>query len=112
MKFAKGHSKILMKNEQASALDVAREKVLEKYAIMLQRLARGFIVRRRLLFMRKVLKGLHEAIRKRSDALLAKWFAQVRSPVLLVCIVLSLGDGELNLPLSFDPSRLFIYKEY
>lgn len=77
MKFAKGHSKILMKNEQASALDVAREKVLEKYAIMLQRLARGFIVRRRLLFMRKVLKGLHEAIRKRSDALLAKWFAQV-----------------------------------
>lgn len=27
MKFAKGHSKVLMKNEQASALDIAREKV-------------------------------------------------------------------------------------
>lgn len=78
MKFAKGHSKVLMKNEQASALDVAREKVLEKYALMLQRLARGFIVRRRLLFMRKVLQGLHDAIAKRSDTLLAKWFAQVR----------------------------------
>lgn len=78
MKFAKGHSKVLMKNEQASALDVAREKVLEKYAVMLQRLARGFIVRRRLLFMRKVLQGLHDAIAKRSDTLLAKWFAQVR----------------------------------
>eukprot|EP00904_Undaria_pinnatifida_P002449 jgi/Undpi1/12204/HiC_scaffold_5.g01880.m1 len=77
MKFAKGHSKVLMKNEQASALDIAREKVLEKYALMLQRLARGFIVRRRLLFMRKVLKGLHEAIAKRSDTLLSKWFAQV-----------------------------------
>ncbi|CAN0359677.1 unnamed protein product [Ectocarpus sp. 6 AP-2014] len=77
MKFAKGHSKVLMKNEQASALDVAREKVLEKYALMLQRLARGFIVRRRLLFMRKVLQGLHDAIAKRSDTLLAKWFAQV-----------------------------------
>lgn len=69
---------MLMKNEQASALDIAREKVLEKYALMLQRLARGFIVRRRLLFMRKVLQGLHDAIAKRSDTLLAKWFAQVR----------------------------------
>lgn len=27
MKYAKGYTKILMKNEQASALDVAREKV-------------------------------------------------------------------------------------
>lgn len=77
MKFAKGHSKVLMKNEQASALDVAREKVLEKYALMLQRLARGFIVRRRLLFMRQVLQGLHDAIKKRSDTLLAKWYSQV-----------------------------------
>ena len=86
MKFAKGHSKILMKNDQASGLDIAREKVLEKYALMLQRLARGFIVRRRLVFMRKVLKGLHEAIAKRSDALLAKWFAQVR--LSMVCTII------------------------
>lgn len=54
-------------------------QVLEKYALLLQRLARGFIVRRRLLFMRKILKGLHEAIAKRSDKLLQKWFAQVHA---------------------------------
>lgn len=36
MKFAKGHSKVLMKNEQASALDVAREKVTHHARSVLQ----------------------------------------------------------------------------
>ncbi|CAN0175212.1 unnamed protein product, partial [Discosporangium mesarthrocarpum] len=40
-------------------------------------LARGFVVRRRLRFMREVLDGLRKAILKRSEPLLVKWFAQV-----------------------------------
>ncbi len=71
-----GQTKVLMKQLQANALDIAREKVVEKYVVKIQAMCRGFVIRQKLFYYKRILAELRMAMSRRSETKLAHWLAQ------------------------------------
>jgi myosin heavy subunit len=73
---AVGKTKVLMKQQQANDLDMAREKALEKHVVTIQAIARGFLIRTRLFFYKRILAELRLAIKRRDEEKLIHWLQQ------------------------------------
>ncbi len=71
-----GHTKILMKQAQANGLDIVREKVVEKYVVKIQAICRGFVIRQKLFYYKRILAELRMAMKRRSETKLIHWLAQ------------------------------------
>eukprot|EP00953_Heterococcus_sp_UTEX-ZZ885_P033799 17565-Heterococcus_DN1.PRE.1 len=75
-RLARGKTKILMKQAQANDLDIAREQALEQHVIKIQGVARGFLVRRKLFYFKRIMAELRAAMSRRDESKLAYWISQ------------------------------------
>jgi len=71
--FAKGFTKVFLKNEQAQALEVAREQALVTVTVTIQSAARGHLARRRYKAWKKTMDKLREATASRNRQELDQW---------------------------------------
>jgi hypothetical protein len=65
-----------MKQAQANDLDIAREQALEQHVIKIQGVARGFLVRRKLFYFKRIMAELRAAMSRRDESKLAYWISQ------------------------------------
>ncbi len=71
-----GQTKVLMKQAQANDLDIVREKVVEKHVVKIQAMCRGFVIRQKLFYYKRILAELRMAMKRRSETKLIHWLAQ------------------------------------
>jgi myosin heavy subunit len=69
--WAKGNTRMFLRTLQSSELEIAREKSLVNVAVLVQKYARRFILRRRYKYIKKILVDLAAAIKKRDESELA-----------------------------------------
>ena len=69
--WAKGHTKMFLRTLQSSELEIAREKSLVSVAVIVQKYARRFILRRKFKYFKKILLDIAAAIKKREEPELA-----------------------------------------
>ena len=71
--FAKGNTKIFMRNQQAADLDSAREEAYLKETLKLQRMIKGWIFKNRYRRFIKVIKSLREVVETKVKEDLVYW---------------------------------------
>jgi hypothetical protein len=66
--WAKGLSRVFMRNEQSAKLEIYREEQLLVYAVRLQKVVRGMVARHRLARCLALVGDLRQSIRRREDS--------------------------------------------
>jgi myosin heavy subunit len=65
--WAKGHSKVFVRTQQSLDLELAREQAFSKVVIKVQKVARGFVYRRKYKRLQVILRTLIAAIEQRTE---------------------------------------------
>lgn len=69
--WAKGHTKMFLRTQQAADLELAREIALTQVVLLLQKMGRGMVARIRFRNFKKILVALAAAVKKREEKPLA-----------------------------------------
>jgi myosin heavy subunit len=69
--WAKGHSKVFVRTQQSLDLELAREQAFSKVVIKVQKVARGFVYRKKYKRLQVILRTLMAAIEQRTEQALA-----------------------------------------